>query len=599
MSKKIKIAKLSIFNIYGNDEMVELFDKVDNCNNIVAQIVNSSVSKIDHNRLESKVSDLQKDIKKISSLDGKGYDSITVNSDKEVAELNAKILQLQEQLDISKNQTENSVAAIKLLDAKIKELEKVKQPVQSPPSVSDDVLKSIESKFSQYDENIRILTEEARSIEESLTNSEEENAIVPALFSYNGGDYNFDIQWTRDEFNDICHEIFDKIFNKIQAFMKENNITANDVWRVALAGGSCSMPYIREKIEELFPGKVYSDEDLSTLVVKGAYTVAASIGSGMTVNKPKITDILSHSLGVKADGLFSEMLPRYSKYPQSYTKTFKTSKDNQKSVVIEIYETKDIGNEDKRDLNNCELLGMFSLNNIRKAKKGEVKIDVTFEYDDSRILKVVARDQQTGITENIVIEYDKNEIQNKIEETHVEPMQIFLAIDASWSMRLEKIKSAKTAALNLVSNVIDLFVNKVGIISFGISSKAQIECNLCNNLQMLKNAINQIEADATTPLDQALELAAKEFKPNENNYIILLTDGYPDNKETAYAASNKLKKMGVKIITVGVQLNSRTKEFVYKICSVRDNGKPYLWLTDDIDSISEIFEQIIGEISEL
>lgn len=438
----------------------------------------------------------------------------------------------------------------------------------------------------------------ARKVKIDLTDTEDANAIEPDLFKYKDDYYTFDIEWTRDEFNDICMSVYNKIFEKFKRFMENNNITPESVWRVALAGGSCSIPYIGEKIEEIFPGKVYSDLDLATLVVRGAYTVSSAIYGGMSTNKPTITDILSHSLGVKADGKFSEMLPRGSKYPTSYTRTFSTSKDNQKSVNIEIYETKDIANEDRRNLENSELLSFFTLNNIRKGKKGEVKIDVTFEYDDSRILKVSAVDQFTHAYEEVVIEYDKHELQKKIDSTKPEPMNIFLSIDASGSMSGSKMKSAIRAAKNIINNVIDLSYNRVGISSFGINNKAEIG-KLCQNKEYLNKTIDQLYADGGTPLAESLALISEEFYYNGNNFVIILTDGAPDNESSAKAQADKLKSKGVTVISVGAMLNANTKKFLEGISSKRSNGTPYLWLTDNINSITEIFEQIIGEISEL
>ena len=449
----------------------------------------------------------------------------------------------------------------------------------------------------EYNQIKSKLLRAARRIKIDLTDTEDASAIEPDLFKYKNDYYTFDVELTRDEFNEICKGVYDKIFTKFKRFMDNNNITPESVWRVALAGGSCSIPYIGEKIEEIFPGKVYSDLDLATLVVRGAYTVSSAIYGGMSANKPVITDILSHSLGVKADGKFSEMLPRGSKYPTSYTRTFSTSKDNQKSVNIEIYETKDIANEDRRDLSNSELLSCFALSNIRKGKKGEVKIDVTFEYDESRILKVSAVDQFTHAHEEIVIEYDKHELQKKLDAAVPEPMNIFLSIDTSGSMRGRNLDNAKKAAKNIVNNVVDLSYNKIGIAEFGY--KTGVDLPLSNNVQQLNDVIENLYASGGTPLSQSLDTIRNEFKKGENNFVIILTDGAPDSMNAAKTQADKLKSDDVTVISVGTGLNSRTKEFLREISSRRSNGEPYLWLTDDVDSITEIFEQIIGEISEL
>ena len=164
-------------------------------------------------------------------------------------------------------------------------------------------------------------------------------------------------------------------------------------------------------------------------------------------------------------------------------------------------------------------------------------------------------------------------------------------------MRGRNLDNAKKAAKNIVNNVIDLSYNKIGIAEFGY--KTGVDLPLSNNVQQLNDVIENLYASGGTPLSQSLDTIRNEFKKGENNFVIILTDGAPDSMNAAKTQADKLKSDDVTVISVGTGLNSRTKEFLREISSRRSNGEPYLWLTDDVDSITEIFEQIIGEISEL
>ena len=100
---------------------------------------------------------------------------------------------------------------------------------------------------------------------------------------------------------------------------------------------------------------------------------------------------------------------------------------------------------------------------------------------------------------------------------------------------------------------------------------------------------------------EALEMIDGEFQSGENNYVICLTDGMPNSVQKSYQAADQLKNHGVTILSVGAGISgdANATNVLKNISSQRENGTPFLWLTNNVNEISEIFEQIIGEISEM
>lgn len=443
----------------------------------------------------------------------------------------------------------------------------------------------IQAKLKKASENAKI----------ELSNSEQVTISIPNLCTYRNKDYDFDIELTRDEFNDICTPLFNKIFNRVNFFIKNNNININEIWRVALVGGSCNIPYIRDKADKIFPNKVFSDLDLSTLVVTGAYIVSTSM-NGVGV-KTQYSDILSHSLGIEVVGEeFKPLLNRYQKYPCSFTSTFTTVKDYQTCVDIRVFETKDIGNEDKTLIKNCNFYGSFVLDNIEKAKQGIPQIDVTFEFDDSRILTVTAVDKKTHAKKSVILK-SKNPVEVGAKRS---PMDIFLLIDASGSMYGRKMTQTKKASYKLINDMIDLSTHRLGIVSFG--SNVNIECGLSQNKSSLNLAIDRISSNGTTNLSKAILKVTDSLlasKSNAEKYMIILTDGHSDNDIESRAQATMSLKKGIKIITIGVGLDNRAKELLFDISSNKKNGSKFTYNIENIDGLTEIFKEIVGELASI
>jgi molecular chaperone DnaK (HSP70) len=126
-----------------------------------------------------------------------------------------------------------------------------------------------------------------------------------------------------------------------------------------------------------------------------------------------LVDVNPLTLGIKVvGGNMSIIIPRYTQIPNKKSDTFTTNEDNQKSVLIEVYEGENL----RVDKNH--LLGMFRLAGIRPAPKAEPQIEVTFDIDRNGILNVTAQDKQTLNKNNIVV----NAVQNRFKPEEMQKM---------------------------------------------------------------------------------------------------------------------------------------------------------------------------------
>jgi len=211
---------------------------------------------------------------------------------------------------------------------------------------------------------------------------------------------------TRAKFEELNADLFKKTFRTVEQVLRDAKVKREEVDDVVLVGGSTRIPKVRSMLEEYFGGKMASggvDPD-------EAVALGAAIQAGFLSSVPDqddygyfglLIDVNPLTLGIETSGgLMAEVIRRNSAIPTRKTKTFTTSADNQRVVLIKVYEgehglTKDNG-----------LLGKFELRDIEPAPRGVPQIQVAFELDADGILKVIALDEASGNQESITVASD-------------------------------------------------------------------------------------------------------------------------------------------------------------------------------------------------
>ncbi|MCK9458137.1 MAG: Hsp70 family protein [Proteobacteria bacterium] len=129
------------------------------------------------------------------------------------------------------------------------------------------------------------------------------------------------------------------------------------------------------------PVALPADED------RRSYAVPSSKGAVSTL----LLDVTPRALGVAtAGGYCDRIIERNAPIPIEQSRLFSTSTENQTEVLIDVYQGESRRVEENAKLGNVVLAG------IRATTRGEVKIRVTFEIDTDGILRVSARNEETG-----------------------------------------------------------------------------------------------------------------------------------------------------------------------------------------------------------
>ncbi len=444
---------------------------------------------------------------------------------------------------------------------------------------------------SDYNSMTGRVREAAEIAKIDLSESTECAIYLPNLFFHNGRNYDFNEELTREDFENICKPLFDKIISRIKKFIAESDrFKVSDIGTVILAGGSCYIPKVKAEVEKIFNKRADSQLNLDTLVVVGAAIVAdINLTTGDDVI---IDDILSHSLGIEVwepDGeklILSKILNKGEKYPCESSKIYTTIEDNQTTVPIYIYEAGSDA-ENIEDIDAHEYYGDVSLQNIAPAPAGVPNIKVTFRYDISGTVVVEAQDEKSGVKNIVEIKKGDKPPRRKFQR----PIDFMLLLDISGSMYDEPLRDATQACEILFNDMINFDVHKMGFITFETYTRRLVP--LTQDKNRLKNALRNLSAGGGTNLADALRCADEDLAESSNiKIVIIVTDGQPFDEDFTLNYAERMKKSGIRIITIGAG-NEVKESFIQRISSPNDAYK-----IDDMSELQETFKIAIGSIGE-
>ncbi len=245
------------------------------------------------------------------------------------------------------------------------------------------------------------LKEKAEEAKIELT--EAESALVEApnfIKDECGKEFHLSVEITRAGFNEAIKPLVDQSADCIRQAMTEAKIEMEDVDRVILVGSSTRTPAIREMVAEMLGKEPYGDIDPGTAVAIGASIMGATFE--LPGEKPpedclddstlREANTTSHYLGIETFGQkFSKILDKGMEIPCENKKTYATAQDNQPELRIAIFQFPVETEVIDMDVPGSACLGEFHLGPLEQAPKGQIQIEVTFQIDESGVLKVVAK----------------------------------------------------------------------------------------------------------------------------------------------------------------------------------------------------------------
>ncbi|MBQ9765844.1 MAG: molecular chaperone DnaK [Lachnospiraceae bacterium] len=254
------------------------------------------------------------------------------------------------------------------------------------------------------------LKEAAEKAKKELSSATTTNINLPFITATAEGPKHFDMNLTRAKFDELTHDLVERTATPVQNALKDAGISASELGKVLLVGGSTRIPAVQDKVKALTgkePSKTLNPDEC---VAIGASIQGGKLAGDAGAGEILLLDVTPLSLSIETmGGIATRLIERNTTIPTKKSQIFSTAADNQTAVDINVVQG------ERQFAKDNKSLGQFRLDGIPPARRGVPQIEVTFDIDANGIVNVSAKDLGTGKEQHITITAGSNMADDEIE----------------------------------------------------------------------------------------------------------------------------------------------------------------------------------------
>ena len=408
---------------------------------------------------------------------------------------------------------------------------------------------------------------------------------------------------TRSDFENMTSYLMGQTTNLIDDLLRDAGFTSSQLQKILLVGGSCRMPMVAQTLKTTYNTEIKTCSNLDEVVACGAALEAArsklglvgiTSGNSSRLSLRSIHDVIGHSLGLIATDdertmwVNSILIPKDTVVPADRTEPFELVVSSSQNSM-DVYLTQG----EERDPRFCTVVSRYEIKNIPPSKAGKQTIKITYSYNESGIIEVMAKTGEgTGLDAVKHSEVGDIDWLNRppCELRQYASRNVILAVDLSGSMSGNPLRKSQEAARKFIADLHALGT-KIGLIIF--ADLVKLQCSLTDDLSLLLKCVDQWKIGREVgacndgiPFDTARD----ELEGLQGDkWILVLSDGVWSNQEQAVSEAKKCHKQD--ILVVGIGFGAADEEFLEEI-SNSNLGSCFT----DLENLSSSFSRIASEI---
>jgi molecular chaperone DnaK len=255
------------------------------------------------------------------------------------------------------------------------------------------------------------LKEAAEKAKKELSSATTTNINLPFITATAEGPKHFDMNLTRAKFDELTRSLVERTATPVQTALKDAGLTASELTKVLLVGGSTRIPAVQDKVKQLTGKEPFKGINPDECVAIGASIQGGKLAGDAGAGDILLLDVTPLSLSIETmGGIATRLIERNTTIPTKKSQIFSTAEDNQSAVDINVVQG------ERQFARDNKSLGRFRLDGIAPARRGIPQIEVTFDIDANGIVNVSAKDLGTGAEQHITITAGSNMSDDDIEK---------------------------------------------------------------------------------------------------------------------------------------------------------------------------------------
>ena len=354
---------------------------------------------------------------------------------------------------------------------------------------------------------------EAEDAKKKLSSATQVEISIPFITANEQGPQHLNMTLTKAKFDELTRDLVERTAVPVQNALKDAGITAAELSKVLLVGGSTRIPAVQDKVKQLTGHEPSKKMNPDECVALGASIQGGKLAGDAGAGDILLLDVTPLSLSIETmGGIATRLIERNTTIPTKKSQIFSTAADNQTAVDINVVQG------ERQFAKDNKSLGQFRLDGIPPARRGVPQIEVTFDIDANGIVNVSAKDLGTGKEQHITITAGSNMSDSDIDKAVKEAAEF----EAQDKKRKEAIDTRNNAdsmvfqvenALKEAGDKID--ANDKAAVEADLNALKDLLSQTANAEEMTDSQVADIKAAQEKMMESAQKLFAKMYEQTQ------------------------------------------------------------------------------------